>query len=225
MPFISFLLDWWVSVTAAVGLLRAPVAPRPWVQAGASAGPSGHRLVVFLHGVHPVNRAIDVILADIVGAVGDRADIVAPQYAYETTGLLAPATEIAASISMWRRTHPGGKVLVVGHSMGGRLAVEVERIADNEVDAVITCGSPLQGTWAESLQFAKGFIGACGPLNPLLARNPRKFTCVGTWTDHAVFPLSMTTLVGSHANLTVGGMHWGIPRTATVMAEIRKFIL
>jgi pimeloyl-ACP methyl ester carboxylesterase len=215
---MQFISDWWAAVCDAAALAWpwAPAVPRPWVQRRDDAT----RLVVFLHGIRPVARVTARVLAG-VAADAPAADIYAPEFCYQRDGLAGAAATVAEHILAWRAAHPAGRVLVVGHSMGGRVAVLVERLVD--VDAAVTCGAPLQGAALAAVPWvAPWFLGAAAPLTPLLARTPACFTCVWTWTDHAVQPPRNTALVGA-ARLQVHGTHWGMPRTDAVRALIKEF--
>ena len=114
------------------------------------------------------------------------------------------------------------RVLMVGHSMGGRVALEAQRRMLDVDLRVITLGSPLQGTWATRVPLSGWFLGATAPLTPMTSADPPRVTCYYTRLDHMVRPASAWVRGALCVDVGVA-THWSLPTCVLVKDCVRRY--
>lgn len=216
----------WDAVRAAAMILlrRSPRLGTPVARVGAA---TSRTFVVFLHGLRPLTSATDYTIAQ--WDTGS-ATVIAPEIAYHMCGIDAAADAVVALIDKLTDGVERPRILVVGHSMGGRAALEVQRrMLDVERSArqpaelrVITLGSPLRGTWATCMPLAGWFLGATAPLTPMFAADPPRVACFHTRFDHMVRPSTAWVPGAAQVDASVT-THWTLPVCWLVRDYVYRF--
>ncbi len=213
-------MDWVSDVINVVYMLwrillrRAPKTDVPVARVG-----SDNNVVVFLHGLRPMTSQTPAIIAE--WDVGD-ATVIAPEIAYHECGITEAAVGATELVHHLTSHMVSPRILIVGHSMGGRVAMEMQRRMTYDNVRVITLGSPLQGTWATCLPLSRWFLGATAPLTPMQSDRPSLATCYYSYFDHMVRPSTATVkrAMSINAGLTT---HWGLPTCVAVKKHVRRF--
>jgi pimeloyl-ACP methyl ester carboxylesterase len=141
---------------------------------------AGETVILLLHGIiasgdsfgaayDDLGRSARVVVPDLLGFGGSMG----------TAGVYDAAAHVAALDDALDALGLGQQpITVVGHSMGGVLAIQWAATHPDRVRAVLTFGAPLYLTRAEAHQR----IGALGPMAAILAGTGRVAQAVCAWT-------------------------------------------
>lgn len=123
----------------------APWAVKPgWVH----RDPGDEMLFVLFHGTNQSELLFRFAIAHFQQAVPPRCSYYAPFLKHHCNGPIENyAGEALHEIETWNRTHPGGRIAVVGCSNGGRIAMYVAEKIETPL-RVLAVGAPLRGTAA-----------------------------------------------------------------------------
>jgi len=217
----------WLGETAAS--LRSFVLLMPWF--GDTALPSGHDArrvpVLLVHGYF-CNRAVWRPLARWLADRGHAVDSVNLEPPFAAVEAYLPALEHA--VERLRATSGADRVALVGHSMGGlTIRAWIARHGERRVAAVVTLGSPHQGTWSAHLglghnvaqmrpgsRFLAGLAAAETPAVRAL------FTVILTLHDNIVMPQAAQTLAGARHRVLSGIGHMALAQAADVRPHLAE---
>jgi pimeloyl-ACP methyl ester carboxylesterase len=174
------------SLLLALSALAMPVA-------GAQARPTGGVRVVFVGGLGSSERINAATFGPLSNALIDQAGFAASDlltFSYDPAGpsylpsqtcqpLATSAEQVAGFVRQLRDSKQADGVVLVGHSMGGVVALEAASQMDDLtapqapfVRRVITIDSPLGGiSRLQRLLNADLWLGACPPANDAVARS------------------------------------------------------
>lgn len=141
------------------------------------------------------------------------------------------APQLARAIDEILQASCAGKVVLVGHSMGGLVArAYLNQFGPAKVEHVITLGSPHHGTWMT--RFAAGpnlrdmdlnstWLSALHEDEAMRSSNPyANFTCVYTLHDNLVSPQTSASLPGAAKIVMSGIGHLSLVLSAVVAARL-----
>ena len=227
-PFAA-LRAWAVETIAS---LRSFALLMPWL--GNQELPSGddpRRIpVVLVHGYF-CNRAIWRPLAHRLARQGHAVASVNLEPPFG--GLDEYAADIEAAIRTVCARAGSARVALVGHSMGGlaiRACLADPVVELPQVAAVVTLGSPHQGTWtarfgiglnARQMQPGSDWLRALAGRESPAARE--RFTAIATRHDNIVMPAALTRLPGARQVTLDGIGHLSLaqsPRVAALISDV-----
>lgn len=205
----------WLGETAAS--LRSFVLLMPWF--GDTPLPSGRdprRVpVVLVHGYF-CNRAVWRPLARWLAARGHPVDSVNLEPPFAPVEHYLPALEKAVERLQVRTG--ATRVALLGHSMGGLvIRAWIAQHGHHRVSAVVTLGSPHQGTWSArfglgrnvaQMQPGSRFLAGLDASETLAIR--ALFTVILTLHDNIVMPQAAQTLAGAHHRVLQGVGHMAL---------------
>lgn len=147
--FLLFGLNYFL-VNQRLMITTATPQPINWI----SQTKESKYLIVFLHGVnqhekswrHLINIHTNNIKFDVESHLP--IDIYAPYFQHNHNGTVENyAKDMLVEVQNWIQTHPNSKILLVGFSNGGKVAMYLDsQINLNVKLKIITVGSPIYGT-------------------------------------------------------------------------------
>lgn len=226
LPLAAALLAW-LGETAAS--LRSFVLLMPWF--GDTALPSGRdprRVpVVLVHGYF-CNRAVWRPLARWLAARGHPVESVNLEPPFAPIEHYLPALETA--VERLRAATGAQRIALVGHSMGGLvIRAWIARHGHRRVAAVVTLGSPHQGTWSARFGLGRN-VAQMQPGSRLLAELAASetpavralFTVILTLHDNIVMPQAAQTLAGARHRVLNGIGHMALVHAAEVRPHLAE---
>ncbi|MEU4079772.1 lipase [Streptomyces venezuelae] len=215
------------------GIVAERLAPAPSSPASPSAGPTGRRPVVLLHGFVD-NRSVFVLLRRSLARSG-RDCVESLNYSPLTCDLRAAAELLGRRVEEIRARTGHAEVDIVGHSLGGLIArYYVQRLGgDSRVRTLVMLGTPHSGTTVAPLADAHPLVRQMRPgsevLRELAAPSPGCRTrFVSFWSDLDQVMVPVETARLDHPDLLVHNVrvsgigHLALPVHPTVAAGVRE---
>lgn len=217
----------WLGETAAS--LRSFVLLMPWFgDAPLPTGRDPRRVpVVLVHGYF-CNRAVWRPLARWLAARGHPVESVNLEPPFAPVESYLPALEKA--VERLRARTGARRVALIGHSMGGLvIRAWIARHGDRRVAAVVTLGSPHQGTWSARFGMGRN-VAQMQPGSRFLAgldasETPSAralFTVILTLHDNIVMPQAAQTLEGARHRVLHGVGHMALVHANQVRPHLAE---
>ncbi|MFC9386010.1 esterase/lipase family protein [Streptomyces venezuelae] len=211
----------------------APAPSSPAAPSSPSAGPTGRRPVVLLHGFVD-NRSVFVLLRRSLTRSG-RDCVESLNYSPLTCDLRAAAELLGRRVEEIRARTGHAEVDIVGHSLGGLIArYYVQRLGgDSRVRTLVMLGTPHSGTTVARLADAHPLVRQMRPGSEVLRElaapsSGCRTRFVSFWSDLDQVMVPVETARLDHPDLLVHNVrvsgigHLALPVHPTVAAGVRE---
>lgn len=197
-------------------------------------------LVVLLHGVNQKRFVFSMFSRSmLLNGVHPHCDVYAPFLKHDHNGPVSNyAREPLRAVREWIGVHPGGRVLLVGFSSGGRVAayIESQLPADDGVGGVtvrvLTFGAPLHGTaligwlpaWLVDMRIGPVLrMEMQAGLESLPPVRPKRYMSVVAGDDWYVYPPENACVAGQKAFVEPNHGHLSLMSSAAAHRHVWNF--